>query len=248
MNNTRCNSRYSLLPSLCLALILSLGTVAGTSASELQLRSFSASYDLYKSGLHFATAELSLAPLQQQWRWRLTTEARGAYALLYDKKPYTETIFSFDEGRLRLQSVVLADANDEDSEDYESARFDWERGTLETLRKGKQAVRNLAAEVYDYQSIHLLAAGMHARQLRRASVSFYRKAKLAESTLVYKGEKVLDQDGRDIRARVYQQSIAGSSTKTTYYYDIDPPWLPLRVETRKRDDSATILRLRSVAW
>lgn len=248
MNSARSNNRCSLLPSLCLALGLNLCLAGSVAATEIPLRAFSASYDLYRSGLHFATAELSLAPVGNRWRWRLTTEARGIYAMLYPAKPYTETTFGFDEGMLRLQSVVLSDANDEDTEDYESARFDWGKGTLKTLRKGKREKRTLTAEVYDYQSIHLLAARMQSRQLQQATVSFYRKARLAESTLVYQGETTVEIDGSDTPARLYQQGIEGSSTVTRYYYDTRHPWLPLRVETQKRDDSPTILRLRRVEW
>jgi hypothetical protein len=198
--------------------------------------------------MHFGTAELSLAPFESHWRWRLTTEARGIYALLYSKKPYTETVFSLDQGVLHLQSIVLSDANDEDTEDYESASFDWTNGKVKALRKGKQIGLALSADVYDYQSIHLLAASMRMQQLQQATVSFFRKGKLTDSKLVYQGQTSVEIQGKLIAARVFEQTIDGSTTKTKYYYDAQNPLLPLLVETRKKDDSPTILRLRKVEW
>jgi len=246
MNRPHSTSRFSLLASLRLALCLCIIAPAG--AVDIPLRPFSASYDLHKSGMHFATAELTLAPLEGRWRWHITTEARGIYALLYSKKPYTETIFSLDQGILQLQSVVLSDANDEDTEDYESASFDWAKGKMKALRKGRKISLALSAEVFDYQTIHLLAASMQLQQLQQATVSFYRKAKLTDSTLVYQGDASVDFQGKEIAARVYEQTINGSTTKTKYYYDAQNPLLPLLVETRKENDSPTILRLRKVEW
>jgi hypothetical protein len=248
MNRLRSTSQFSLLPSLGLALCLALSLISPAGAAEVPLRAFSASYDLHKSGMHFGTAELSLAPSENHWRWRLTTEARGIYAALYKKKPYTETVFSFDQGALHLRSIVLSDANDAHTKDYESASFDWTNGKLNALRKGKQIGLALSADVYDYQSIHLLAASMQIQQLQRATVSFYRKGKLIDSTLVFQGEASVEIDGKQVSARVYEQTIKGSKTKTKYYYDAHNPLLPLLVETRKKDDSPTILRLRKVDW
>jgi hypothetical protein len=248
MNRPRSNSRFSLPVSLCLALCLTLGNSAPAAAAQVPLRAFSASYDLHKSGMHFGIAELSLAPFENHWRWRLTTEARGIYASLYNKKPYTETVFSFAKGVLQLRSIVLSDANDEQTKDYESASFDWTNGKVDALRKGRQIRLALSAEVYDYQSIHLLAASMQMQQLQQATVSFYRKGKLIDSKLVYQGEASVEIQGKQVAARVFEQTIDGSKTKTTYYYDADNPLLPLLVETRKGDASPTILRLRKVEW
>jgi len=248
MNRPRSTSRFSFRASLCLALCLALGPVSPAGAAEVPLRAFNASYDLHKSGMHFGTAELSLAPFENHWRWRLTTEARGIYAALYNKKPYTETVFSFDQGALHLRSIVLSDANDAHTKDYESVSFDWTNGKLNASRKGKQIGLALSADVYDYQSIHLLAASMQIQQLQQATVSFYRKGKLTDSTLVYQGEASVEIEGKQITARVFEQTINGSKTKTKYYYDARNPLLPLLVETRKKDDSPTVLRLRKVEW
>jgi hypothetical protein len=248
MNRPHSTSRFSLAASLYLALGLALGNIVPAAAAEVPLRAFSASYDLHKSGMHFGTAELSLAPFESHWRWRLTTEARGIYASLYNKKPYTETVFSFAQGALHLQSIVLSDANDEQTKDYESASFDWKNGKVNALRKGKQIRLALSADVYDYQSIHLLAASMQIQQLQQATVSFYRKGKLLDSKLVSRGEASVEIGGKQIAARVFEQTIDGSKTTTTYYYDAGNPLLPLLVETRKGDASPTILRLRKVEW
>jgi len=248
MNRPRSTSRSSLLPSLYLALGVALCPVSPARAADITLRAFSASYDLHKGGLYLATAELSLAPLESLWRWRLTTEARGIYALLYSKKPYTETVFSLDREVLHLQSIVLSDAADEDTQDYESATFDWTNGKMRGLRKGKKIRQALSADVYDYQSIHLLAASMQLQQLQQATVAFYRKGKLTETKLVYQGEASVEIEGKALAARVFEQTFDGSTTKTKYYYDAQNPLLPLLVETSKEDDSPTILRLRKVEW
>jgi hypothetical protein len=234
--------------SFGLALCFALGLFSPAGAADISLRAFSASYDLHKSGMHFGTAELSLAPFENHWRFRLTTAALGIYALLYSKKPYTETTFNLEQGTLHLLSIVLSDAKGENSEDDESVSFDWTKGIIKAVRKGKQVQLALSEDVYDYQSIHLLAASMQLQQLQQTTVSFYRKGKLTESKLVYQGETGVDIQGEEIAARVYEQTIEGSSTNTRYYYDAQHPLLPLLVETRKKDESPTILRLRKVEW
>ncbi|MCP4764768.1 MAG: DUF3108 domain-containing protein [Gammaproteobacteria bacterium] len=228
--------------SLLLALCLSLPVFAG----EVPLRAFTASYSLHKGSLHVGAAELSLEPFEQLWRWRLTTQARGIYAMFVHSKPYSETTFSRVQDDIRLQKIVLRDEKDEDK--YESASFDWEAGRMEVLRKGKHKIRNLTGDVYDYQSIHLLAAAMQKHQWDDESVDFYRKGKLVKSRLVYLGEEMVDIGDRQIEARVFRQTVEGSRTVTRYFYDANHPLLPLLVENRKGDDSPSILRLSEVNW
>lgn len=242
MNRPYSTSRSALLLSLCLALGLGLPAAR----AEVPLRAFTATYDLKKSGMHLAIAELSLAPVAKRWRWRLTTKARGIYAIFYNKKPFSETIFSQDRQTVRLQHIVIADEKDE--EEFESVDFDWVKGQMKFERKGQHGEVALSDGVYDYQSIHLLAATMQLQQLEQATVRFYRKGKLVDSKLVYTGEATVTIDGKDIVARVYDQTISDSSTRTRYYYDAQNPLLPLLIETRKGDDKPTTLRLRKVDW
>jgi len=244
MNRPRSTRRFSLPASLCLALCL----YAAGATAEVPLRAFSASYEVYKGGFNFATAELSLAPLDDGWRWRLVTRARGIFTMLYDKEAYSETKFDFDGQELRLREIVLADEDGAAAEDYEFASFDWNERLLKVLRKGERRELALSGDVYDYQSIHLLAASMQQLKLQRVAVSFYRKGKLIKSQLAYLGEETLDIDGKEVTARVYDQTIKGSSTISRYFYEARNPLLPIRIETRKGDDSPMIFRLGKVEW
>ena len=242
MNRPRLNGRYFSILSVLLALCLSLPAFA----EEVPLRAFTASYSLHRGSMHIGTAELSLEPFEQLWRWRLTTRARGIYAVFVHKKPYSETIFSRVQDDVRLQQIVIGDKKDEDK--YESASFDWEAGRMKVLRKGKRKNVKLAAAVYDYQSIHLLAAAMQRHQWNDETVDFYRKGKLVKSRLVYLGEEMIDIGDRQIEARVFRHTNEGSRTVIRYFYDANHPLLPLLIENRKGDDSPSILRLREVNW
>jgi len=230
--------------NLFLGLVLSLGVTAR--AAEVPLRAFTANYDLTSSGMNLGTTKLSLEPAKQLWRWRLSTRARGIYSMFIRKKPYSETTFSHNQDQLRLQQIVIADENNKD--DYESASFDWKSGQMRVLREGKHASVALTTDVYDYQSIHLLAAAMQLQDLENATVSFYRKGKLVETRLIFRGKGSIEIGGKDIDARIYEQTTAGSKTRVKYYYDEKNPLLPLLIERRRADDSPSTLKLREVEW
>jgi len=240
--NNRFFSILSSLSGLLLALYLSLPALA----EEVPLRAFTARYRLHKGSMHGGSAELSLEPFEQLWRWRLTTRARGIYAVFIHKKPYSETTFTRDQDDIRLQQIVIGDENDK--EEYESASFDWEAGRMKVLRKGKRDQLALVASVYDFQSIHLLAAAMQRQQSDEETVDFYRKGKLVKTRLVYLGEEMVDIGDKQIETRVFRQTIEGSSTVIRYFYDANHPLLPLLIENRKGDDSPSIFRLREFNW
>jgi len=233
---------FSIASSLLLAYCLSLPAFA----EEVPLRAFTASYSLHKGNVHIGAVELSLEPFEQLWRWRLSTRARGIYAMFIHKKPYSETTFTRDQDDVRLQQIVISD--EKDDEKYESASFDWEARRMKVLRKGKRGKVALTASVYDYQSIHLLAAAMQRHQWDDETVDFYRKGKLVKSRLVYLGDEMVTIWDKQFEARVFKQTIEGSRTVIRYFYDANHPLLPLLVENRKGDDSPSILRLLEVNW
>jgi len=233
-----------LAQSLMLSLILSMSVTV--KATEVPLRAFTASYDLIGSGMNLGTTILSLEPVNDMWRWRLTTRARGIYSVFIHKKPYFETTFRHNQDQVRLQQIVIADENKKDN--TESARFDWKNGQMQGTRKGKQTSAALSKEVYDYQSIHLLAAAMQLQDLKNTTVSFYRKGKLVESSMTFLGKGSLVIGGKNIDARIYEQTVAGSKTRVKYFYDPKNPLLPLIIERRRGDDSPSTLKLREVEW
>ena len=231
-------------PGLMLVLMLSLNGSA--IAAEVPLRAFTASYDLTISGMNLGTAKISLEPAKELWRWRLSTRARGIYSMFIHKKPFSETTFSHNRDQIRLQQIVISDEKNKDK--YESASFDWQSGHMQVMRKGKASRVALTTSVYDYQSIHLLAAAMRLQQLENATVSFYRKGKLVESSLVYRGGGSVKIGGKDIDARIFEQTTAGSKIRVKYFYDEQNPLLPLLIERRDGDDSPSIMKLREVQW
>jgi hypothetical protein len=233
-----------LMLSLILNLMLSLGVTAR--AAEVPLRAFTASYDLTTKGMNLGTTILSLEPVKELWRWRLTTRARGIYSMFIRKKPYFETTFSHNHDQVRLQQIVVGDENSK--EIIESANFDWKNDQMRVLRKGKHASVALTTGVYDYQSIHLLAAAMQLQDLTNATASFYNKGKLVETRLIFRGMGSVKIGGKDIDARIYEQTTSGSKTRVKYYYDEKNPLLPLLIERRRADESPATLKLREVEW
>jgi hypothetical protein len=227
-----------------LSLVLSLGVTA--KAAEVPLRAFTAIYDLTTRGMNLGITKLSLEPVNELWRFRLTTRARGLYSILIHKKPYSDTTFSQSWDRVRLQQIIIADEKNKD--DYESASFDWKSGQMQVMRKGKHTSEALTTDVYDYQSIHLRAAAMQLQDQENATVTFYRKGKLVESRLSFHGEGSVKIGGKDIDARIYEHTVAESKTRIKYYYDRKNPLLPLFIENRRGDDPPITLKLREVDW
>ena len=233
---------YSIPASLLLVLLLFASAVR----AEVPLRAFTATYDVQHGNLSLGTATLSLEPLENSWRWRLTTRARGIYAMFIHKKPYSETTFSQNPGEMRLLRITVAD--DKDDSRAESASFDWEQRRLNVMRKGKTSQLALNSTVHDYQSIHLLAADMQLRRREVSDMKFYRRGKLIDSRLTYLGEDSVEIEGRKISAHLYQQTFNRSQTQIDYFYDADNPLLPLLIERRESGEKPSILRLRQVDW
>lgn len=243
MNRSRSKLRFYTSLSLLL-----LGLLPGTPplAAEVVLRPFSASYDLYQGGMHLGVMDLSLERQQEAWRWVSITRARGIYKLFTDKQPYAETRFARFGEHFRVTEINLGEHGGEQPE--ENARFDWNEGRLDVLRKGKRRELALADGVYDYQSIHLLAASMGEEQLEKSTIDFYRKGKLVKSRFVFSGRQSVNVGDDSIEANVYEQVVARSNSKIKYFYDAQNPLLPLRIEKLEAGDSPSILALRKVEW
>jgi hypothetical protein len=242
MNGNRSMLRFYIRLSLLLGILS--GPMA--LADEIGLRPFKASYDLYQGGLHLAIMELSLERQQDEWRWVSITRARGVYAMFTRKRPYSETRFARIGENFRVTEISLGENGGE--RPRENARFDWSKGRIDVLRKGKRSEVALADGVYDYQSIHLLAASMEQQRLDKSTIDFYRKGKLVKSRFVFSGRQNVDIDGKSIEANVYEQVVGSSNSKIKYYYDAQNPLLPLRIEKLEAGESPSILALREVEW
>ena len=241
------NSCRSIIPFLTrLSLLLLALASAPATAAEVTLRPFSASYDLYQGGMHLAIMDLRLEQQEETWRWVSITRARGVYAFFTDKRPYSETRFERFGDQLLVTEITLGENGGEQPE--ENARFDWEKGRLKVLRKGKRSELDLRDAVYDYQSINLLAASMGQHQLDKSTIDFYRKGKLVKSRFVFSGQQTVDVGDGSVEANVYEQVVAKSKSKIKYYYDAQRPLLPLRIEKLEAGESPSILSLREVEW
>ncbi|MEM7562957.1 MAG: DUF3108 domain-containing protein [Pseudomonadota bacterium] len=210
------------------------------------LRAFNAKYQLYRGDMYVANSKLRLENADAHWRWRLSTRARGIYAMFTDKKPVSETTFAIDGDQIRLQQIRISDKSDKKK--LETARFDWQTGLVDVSRKGKQKQHPLAEAVYDFQSIHWLATRMLEQQHENRRIKFYYKGKLIQSNFVYLGIESLKTADQQKKSHVFEQEISRSKSKITYYYDTDNPMLPLRIETRKSGESPTVMILESVEW
>ncbi len=241
MNRLSLRSHLNLSISFALLLLIIPAT-----AGAVSLRAFSASYSLFSGGMHVANTKLSLEQTGDSWRLRLSTKARGIYAMFTKKQPVSETTFNLHEKGVRLRQIVTSDLGDEKK--YELATFDWESGQLEVQRKGKQKQLPISEDVYDFQSIHLLAAAMRQQQLKSMTVDFYKRGKLVKSRFVYGGKGMVNIDGKKIESNIYEQVITRSNSKLKYYYDAENPMLPLRIETLESGKNSTVMVIQSVDW
>lgn len=235
--------RFGSRLSLLLALV---GCHAAVAAADVPLRPFSATYKLFQGGMHIANSELHLEPSGGEWRWRMTTRARGVFAWLVGRQPYAETRFERDGDGFRLREIVIIDEKKPGRD--ESARFDWQRRQLNVLRRGKQSELPLEGGVYDYQSIHLLAASMSRQRQKEAMIDFYYKGRLKRSRIVYGGEGSVRVAGETRAARIYEQIVLRSNSRIKYYYDAERPLLPLRIERLESGESPSIMSLQRVDW
>ncbi len=241
MNRSRLKSHLNLSISLALLLLVLPASVMADS-----LRAFSASYSLYRGGLHIANSELKLERAGNSWRLSMSTEARGIFSWFNRAQAISETTFRQDENHIRLQRITIFDSTNKKK--FESADFDWENGQLDVLRKGKQKQLPLRNDVYDFQSIHLLAASMWQQQLNNITIDFYHKGKLIKSRFVYSGKGLVNVDGRKIESNIYEQVITRSNAKIKYYYDAEHPMIPLRIETLESGESPSIMTIQTVDW
>ena len=229
--------------SISFALLL---LVLPATASADSLRSFSAVYSFYSGGMHLANSKLRLEQKGDKWRFHSSTKARGFYAMFTSEKVESETIFIQHETGIHLQQIKIS--NSGDKKNIELANFDWKNGQLYTQRKGKQKQLPISGDVYDFQSIHLLAALMREHDVKRVTVDFYNRGKLVKSRFVYGGKGTVNVDGKKIESNIYEQVMTGSNSKLKYYYDAEHPMLPLRIETLESGESSSVIAIQSVDW
>ncbi len=242
MNSNRSKPLFCLIPSL-LALVL---TAVEASATEIPLRAFTASYNLYQGGMHVAHTELSLRREGDSWHWRMTTKPRSVYAWFIRKRPVNETRFARTTDGFRLLEISITD--EKRPQQQEAASFDWANARLSVMRKGKRREIPLDRDVYDYQSIHLLAAQMTRDGLRGRSFDFYRKGNLVGAQINSAGTGHVLVQGKRLEANIYEQVTTRSRAKVKYYYDVDNPMLPLRIERLESGETSSLMTLREVNW
>lgn len=244
MTSKDSKTRSCALTGLLLALCLAAPSYAAQ--PKLQLKAYTATYNVKGKGISLGTAEISLQPIENMWRWRMSTQANAFVSLFTDDKPISETTFKWGTDGLRLQKIHIGDENDD--KDVETASFDWNGGQMDVFRKNQESRVPLAAEVYDLQSVHLRAAIMQANQENEASFQFYYKGKLIESKLVHVGDESLQIGDRKIEASIYEHSISDSDKSLKYYYEAARPALPLLIENEESGKSQSELRLQKVDW
>ena len=259
MTRSCSNSRFNSILSILVApfyrariwrtsagLLLALCLYIPGLQAEIPLRAFTATYALKIGSLSPATAELSLEPFEKMWRWRLITQAKGIYAVFIRKQPYSETLFKQTASDPQLQSILITDDKKDLRQEY--ASFDWEAGQMQVLRKGKNLQQPLTEGVYDYQSIHLLAADMQLREQQSRRLLFYYKGNLVGSELTYVGDESVEINGKQTPARLYLHTFDDSRYELRYYYEARNPLLPLLIKRFEEDESPSTLTLQKVDW
>lgn len=225
---------YKPLVSLLLLIICSTGLSA-----ELQIRPFNAEYALFKGGLKVGKATLSLDKNDNGLRWRLASEPTGIYSLFSNKKPLTVSILERFEKDFRLARIQHFKTRTE--QPNETAILNWSKQQIRIKRKNTSQFIALENIVYDYLSIHGLAAQMTANNESSSLFDFYRKGKLVQSKLLRIGPVKLDINGQSQTVTKYRHSFATSSRSYEYYYSDDNPLLPLKIERIKKDNDSSIM-------
>ena len=221
-----------------------LVSMASSYADDDSLQAFRASYDLFRNDKQVGETYLVIEKGINRLSMQMITKPSGLYALITNLKPVTETTLVRTKGDFRLSTVrILTNIDDVPQEVVE---LDWQKAILTARRKNKQYLLPLSEAVYDYLSIHWLAAQMSLANSDQYQLKFYRKGKLMTSTLTRAGLETLDIGGKRIETTVFEQSFKDSSRRLKYHYDRQNPWLPMRIERSKKGKKTTVLLLKSV--
>lgn len=223
---------------------LFLVSVASSNAADNPLTGFNASYDLFRNDKQVGESFFRVEKRENQLNMRLMSKPSGLYATVTDLQPVTETTLIRIKGDYHLSRVKIF-ANPEESP-HEIVDFNWQKSSLTAKRKNGQYQLPLTEAVYDYLSIHWLAAQMALAEASQLRLKFYRKGRLMDSTLSRKGTEILEVLGKSIEATVFEHSFDGSSRRLRYHYDQQNPWLPLRIERSRKDKKTSVLLLKSV--
>ena len=114
------------------------------------------------------------------------------------------------------------------------------------VRKGKRKQLELNSVVYDYQSIHLLTAKMHSQGRKRQTIDFYYKGSLHISEITFAGQTEIEINGENKQANLFEQTRANSETRMRYFYAVDQPALPLRIEKIEADGDQSVMALKQI--
>ncbi|MCP4188153.1 MAG: DUF3108 domain-containing protein [Gammaproteobacteria bacterium] len=200
---------------------------------------FQAEYTVYKGETKVGEAVLSLTLSENVLRWRLETEPSGIYALLTSKRPFSESVMHKYGNDFRPISILVSISRED--EPQETAHFNWAQHQIEILAEGKRTQRFLQNAVYDYLSIHWLAAEMTRSTGSKLEFDFYRRGELIRSTLRLAGQSELTIDKKKIPVNCYDQTFQSSRRKYRYCYDLNNPLLPLKIKKTKSDKKPTIM-------
>ena len=222
-----------------LAGLLLLVVASSGISAELQIRPFDAEYALYKSGLKVGEATLELDKNDNGLRWRQSSEPIGIYALFTNKKPLSVSILERFGKDYRLARIRLSITRAEQPD--ESVILNWSKQQMKIKRKNTSQFIALKNTVYDYLSIHWLAAQMTVNNGSSSVFDFYRKGKLVRSKLMLLGQVTLDINDQVQTVTKYRHSFPASSRTYEYYYGADNPLLPLKIEKFKKGKSSSIM-------
>lgn len=240
-SNRMLKKRHCYLFLLVAILLLPLQSAK---ADDDLFSAFQARYDLFKNDRQIGETILEAEKSDGRIRWQSTTIPSGLLALITSQQPYSESILIRTKGDYRLSSVRISTGIKESPE--EIAEFDWQQSLLSARRKSKQVKLPLTGEVYDYLSIHWLAAQMSLADADQYKLTFYRSGKLMRSKLVRTGIESLEIGGKSVEATVYEQSFEGSSRRLTYHYGQKNRWLPLRIQRNRKSKKTIVMLLKSL--
>jgi hypothetical protein len=238
------NAIRATLLGLCLlaSFILPPSTMAG----GIELTPFNARYSLYNGSIHIANIDLSLQRFEETWQWRMTTKPTGFFSLFTSKKPTSETTVRVADNVFQLQQIFISDPGNKKND--ETAFFDWEQKAAIVERRKKESLFDLSAEVFDFHSVHMLAAQMTLQKTKSRTVDFYHKGRFIKSTLNNRGPANLALPDKTVKANLFEQEMVGSEAKLKYFYDSKNNFLPLRIERQNSGDSTSIMVIKQVIW
>lgn len=227
----------------CLGVVFAIVTaLPGTAALAEMLQAediapFEVVYNVGNNVIMAGSATLALEQEGERWRYELSTRPTGVFKLTGRGRISETSIFDVVaiEGGAEIRPRSYSFRQDEERQRSVDALFDWNAGSLEFQRRGKNATVALDSPVHDRLSVTLAVMNALRHDVEQAEFKVFDNGKLKNMRFTNEGLEVLDTSmGKIETLRVKGENADGSSRTSITWFAPSFDYVPIQLEQRKR--------------